>query len=81
MGRTIKDRHDIGDDTVDFDGPDEEDADLASLLETMDIDEIPLRKTRKRGPGKKKERSRDCFPTDIKDWYDPEDDIMFGFKE
>lgn len=81
MGRTIKDSHDLDDNIGGADELDDEDAELANLLETVDIDELPLRQTRKRGSGKKKVRNHDYFPTDLKDWHDPEDDIMFGFKE
>ncbi len=79
MGRTLKDRHDLDEDDVILDEP-FEDEELDELLEGIQHMHPPAKKVRKKRRGRKRTR-HDNFPTDIKDWRDPEDDIMFGFKE
>lgn len=80
MGRTIKDRHDLNDDDIDFDDIDDFEEELDLLLS----DSQPLKTQPKRAKKKRSKSApfrRDNFPTDLKDWRDPEDDIMYGFKE
>ena len=80
MGRTIKDRHDLNDDDIDFDEIDDLDEDLDVLLNDSQPLKMQPKRTRKKR-GQKVPFRPDNFPTDLKDWRDPEDDIMYGFRE
>ncbi|MBX2885860.1 MAG: hypothetical protein KTR32_38240 [Granulosicoccus sp.] len=68
-------------DAEDFYSLDDTDTELNALLADLqnDADLIgPARKKRTRRSGR---RLRGDVPTEINDWRDPEDDIMFGFEE
>lgn len=77
MGRTYKDRHDNeGMTAKSFDYFDEED-----MHDDLPLTEpTPLRKKRK-GTRKNVHRIDRNLPKELDDWQDPEDDLMYGFRE
>ena len=81
MGRTLQHRHDFDDDLLERDDLKEKVATLDPFSDDLYLIKSPPKRSRTKGSRKKVNKSRKTTSSESDDWQDPEDDIMYGYKE